>query len=78
MFFNDIQIESITTLAGAIKEHEDGKETKKFNFPIGMCLNPLDSCLYICDRDSNEIKRVTMQGILSWEKSEERRESGGK
>lgn len=37
-----------------------------FNEPCGICFNPHDDCLYICDTKNNVIKRVTKQGILKY------------
>ena len=56
------RIDTITTLAGSRPGDEDGKGLgAKFGEPCGMCMNPNDQCLYICDY--NSIRRLSMQGI---------------
>ena len=57
------KIEEITTLAGATKGFADGAgDQAKFCYPDGICWNPYDKCLYLCDTGNNAIRRITLQG----------------
>ena len=56
--------EMVTTLAGSSEGRRDGKGSDAlFQAPWGMCINPHDQCLYICDSGNNSIRKLTMQGI---------------
>ena len=53
----------VTTLAGSSKGNIDGEGINAcFNGPFGICLNPLDECLYTTDRYNNSIRKITVQG----------------
>ena len=62
--------ELVTTFAGHISESiekagsKDGKgPNASFGYPYGICINPHDGCMYVCDEEELSIRRVTMQGI---------------
>ena len=63
--------EMVTTLAGSGEEgFKDGKGPKaSFYWPRGICINPGDGYLYVCDGGNNAIRRVSMQGIHHLEHS---------
>ena len=51
--------------AGSERGFVDGKgEFSKFNLPNGVCWNPNDSCLYLCDKGNDAIRKITLQGIV--------------
>ena len=66
-----VNAEVVTTLAGSREQgFKDGKGSKaSFKLPHGIFVNPLDACLYVCDRKNNAIRRVSMQGIHTLEPS---------
>jgi len=33
--------------------------------PIGICFNPNDECLYVCDTNKHEVRKITLQGRVS-------------
>ena len=50
-------------LAGSSEGFTDGAgDQAKFYFPHGICWNPQDKCLYVCDSGNNAIRRITLQG----------------
>jgi hypothetical protein len=54
----------VTTIAGSVQGLKDDKGLNACFFnPWGMCLNPHDECLYICDFRNHAIRKLTMQGI---------------
>eukprot|EP00026_Physarum_polycephalum_P004697 Phypoly_transcript_04720.p1 GENE.Phypoly_transcript_04720~~Phypoly_transcript_04720.p1 ORF type:complete len:470 (+),score=59.82 Phypoly_transcript_04720:85-1494(+) len=56
----------VTTFAGLQKGLEDGKGLEaKFSYPRGVCLNPNDNCLYVCDSFNHAIRKVSMKGEVS-------------
>jgi sugar lactone lactonase YvrE len=56
-------IDRVTTLAGSSKGYKDGiGSIAKLFYPTGMCFNPHDNCLYICDLGNHKIRKVTMNG----------------
>ena len=57
--------EMVTTLAGSSAGLKDGKGTDaSFNNPWGICVDPHDQCLYICDTSNDSIRRLTMEGAF--------------
>jgi DNA-binding beta-propeller fold protein YncE len=53
------------TFAGSAPGLADGKGEKvKFNTPRGICFNPHDECLYVCDKRNNSIRKITLQGTF--------------
>jgi hypothetical protein len=57
-------IDMVTTITGSVKGLKDDKGLNaSFKYPWGMCLNPHDECLYICDSYNHAIRKLTMQGI---------------
>eukprot|EP00026_Physarum_polycephalum_P006872 Phypoly_transcript_06925.p1 GENE.Phypoly_transcript_06925~~Phypoly_transcript_06925.p1 ORF type:complete len:223 (-),score=27.08 Phypoly_transcript_06925:603-1271(-) len=55
--------DAIFTLAGSTQGRVDAKGDKaKFGALWGLCLNPLDQSLYVCDSGTNSIRKVTMKG----------------
>jgi hypothetical protein len=61
--FADISTGKITTLAGSSHGFKDAIGSgAKMDCPFGMCLNPLDNCLYVADSQNHKIRKVTMNG----------------
>ena len=65
-----VSVEVVTTFAGhksSPYEEEEAKDGKgqeaAFSSPYGICINPHDGCMYVCDDQDNSIRRVTMEGI---------------
>ena len=56
--------EMVTTLAGSdVEGHVDSNgPNSRFNYPLGICMNPRDQCLYVCDPRNYSIRKVTLQG----------------
>ena len=53
----------VTTAAGSQQGSEDGNSLNaRFNYPFGLCFNPRDKCLYICDQENDSIRKLTMKG----------------
>jgi sugar lactone lactonase YvrE len=56
----------VTTLAGSMPGMNDGiGPNAQFHFPKGICFNPHDDCLYVCDFWNHTIRKVNMEGIYS-------------
>ena len=57
--------EMVTTFAGSsVMGHVDGNgSNSRFHSPWGVCMNPRDQCLYVCDSDNDSVRRVTLQGM---------------
>lgn len=54
----------MTTLAGSSYGCVDGVgKMAKFNGLHGVIFNTDDTCLYVCDRANNMIRKVTMTGM---------------
>ena len=60
----------VTTFAGhklSPSEQPDGKDGNgqeaSFRRLYGICINPNDECIYVCDELDNSIRKVTMEGI---------------
>ena len=66
-----VTAEMVTTLAGSGKSgFNDSKALQaSFHWPHGICINPWDECLYVCEQANNAIRRVNMQGIHTLEPS---------
>lgn len=66
IYFVDNSIRSKTSLfAGSSKGFVDGiVANAEFNCPLGMCVNPNDNCLYVCDNINHAIRRISVQGLL--------------
>ena len=64
IFFLYYTAERVATFAGKGDQGDaDGNGIAAlFNFPCGLCMNPYDRCLYVCDSNNYRIKKVTMQG----------------
>jgi hypothetical protein len=57
-------IETVSTLAGSGEGNRDGNGlSAQFYYPSALCMNPRDSCLYICESENFAIRKLTMQGI---------------
>jgi hypothetical protein len=64
VFNFSILIGTVSTVAGSDRGMKNGtKEGAKFHHPNGLCFNPVDKCLYVCDTDNKAIRKVTAQGI---------------
>jgi len=58
--------ETVTTLAGSTAGNQNGSGSNvQFNNPVGICLNPRDECLYVCDHSNHSIRKISMQGEVS-------------
>ena len=57
-------LDTVTTFAGSGTggAANGNGSNASFNNPIGLCLNPNDECMYVCDYNSNTIRKITMQG----------------
>jgi hypothetical protein len=54
----------VATFVGSAIGLKDAKgASASFSHPWGMCLNPHDNFLYVCDHSNKAIRKVTMQGI---------------
>ena len=52
-------------LAGSTQGFADGYgDQAKFFKPYGICWNPHDECLCLCDNGNRAIRRITLQGSL--------------
>eukprot|EP00026_Physarum_polycephalum_P008925 Phypoly_transcript_09032.p1 GENE.Phypoly_transcript_09032~~Phypoly_transcript_09032.p1 ORF type:complete len:460 (-),score=68.95 Phypoly_transcript_09032:16-1395(-) len=61
-----IKKERVIVLAGSNPGIENGSgENAKFAGPRGICLNPRDDCLYVCDGYNNIVRKVTLQGEVT-------------
>jgi len=61
-------VDKITTFAGMISNRgcKDGfRASAMFNRISGVCFNPIDNCLYVCDYFTNSIRKITFQGEVS-------------
>jgi sugar lactone lactonase YvrE len=56
----------VTTLAGqaGISGHSDGSSSATFNHPAGVAVDSAGN-VYVADTDNNEIRKVTMAGVVS-------------
>jgi len=60
------KVETVTTLAGSIRGNKEGTGSNAlFAGPVGMCLNPFDDCLYVCDSYNESIRKISKQGEVS-------------
>jgi DNA-binding beta-propeller fold protein YncE len=56
----------VTTVAGSFWGFANGKGINvKFDGPYGVCLNPDNNCLYICDHFNNSIRKMTLDGEVT-------------
>ena len=54
-----IAADMVTTFAGST-----GKGSQaQFRSPWGICMNPRDKCMYVCEYGSSRIRRISMEGI---------------
>eukprot|EP00026_Physarum_polycephalum_P007992 Phypoly_transcript_08065.p1 GENE.Phypoly_transcript_08065~~Phypoly_transcript_08065.p1 ORF type:complete len:468 (+),score=69.61 Phypoly_transcript_08065:127-1530(+) len=57
---------AVTTFAGTTDGYKDSSSSfAQFSSPLGVVMNPFDSCLYVTDSSNNMIRKVTMQGEVS-------------
>ena len=65
LVYFDHCIDRLELFAGEVGEtgfsNGKGKEARFFH-PYGICLNPNDNCLYVCDHGNKRIRKVTMEG----------------
>jgi hypothetical protein len=58
---------NISTFAGINSEPGliNGKGIQsKFNSPYGLCFNPNNNCLFLCDYNNNVVRKLTLNGIF--------------
>ena len=59
-----VAADMVTTFAGSTRGWADGRGLQaQFRTPWGICLNPLDECMYVCEYATNRIRRISMEGI---------------
>ena len=56
-------IDEATTFAGSNQGHKDGEGVHaSLNCPFGICFNPSQDCLYVCESSNNSIRKITVGG----------------
>jgi hypothetical protein len=68
-FISNKYIEKVTSLVGSSAGYKDGQgEIAQLNYPRGVCFNPNNNCLYVCDQNNGLIRKVTLEGIKEFKK----------
>ena len=59
-----VAADMVTTFAGSTRGWNNGKGMEaQFRRPWGICLNPRDKCMYVCEYATSRIRRISMEGI---------------
>jgi DNA-binding beta-propeller fold protein YncE len=54
---------TVSTVAGSVRGMGDGIGLQaRMNGPRGVCFNPIDRCLYVCDSHNHSVRKVTPEG----------------
>jgi len=57
---------SVTTLVGGSQGNVEGKAEKaKFYHPKGICFDPVDRVLLLCDQRNQRVRQITLEGESS-------------